>query len=60
MPRGLAVLPFGWIMVVLDGPVGGLRGEERKTLISAPESRYALLAVQARCDVGSGVVLSLK
>ena len=48
-------------MIVLEGPVGGLRGDERKTLTSAPESRYAVwLAVQARCDVGSGVVLSVK
>ena len=31
------------------------------TLTNAPESRYAVwVAFQARCDVGSGVVLSVK
>lgn len=47
-------------MIVLEGPVGGLRGDERKTLISAPESRYAVsgVAIQARCVVGADVVLN--
>ena len=52
------MVPFGRIIDVDDSPVGGRCGDRRNALISAPESRMAVLAVQAGCVVVAGIVLS--
>ena len=58
VPMGLDLAPFGWMIVVVDVPVGGVVAEWQNALISAPVSSIAdlWLAVKAVCAANVRVV----